>query len=105
MELTGRVNLNDRNDRRAMKKLIKREQKAGNIAKGVSARESVKAMRDAQNNYGQYFDENGRTWQPMEVEQVKVEPQMLGVSQIPVPDQISMGKVFQEPPAVFKKTY
>ena len=99
MELTRRVNLNDRSERRAMKKLIKREQKAGNIAKGVSARESVRAMREAQNNYGQYFDENGRTWSPMEVEQVKAEPQMLGVPQIPVPDQISLGKVFQEPPA------
>lgn len=98
MELTRRVNLNDRSERRAMKKLIKREQKAGNIAKGVSARESVKAMREAQNNYGQFFDETGHVWQPTEVEQVKAEPQMLGVPQIPVPDQISLGKVFQEPP-------
>ena len=99
MEMTRRVNLNDRSERRAMKKLIKREQKAGNIAKGVSARESVKAMREAQNNYGQFFDETGHVWQPTEVEQVQApEVQMLGVPQIPVPDQISLGKVFQEPP-------
>ena len=98
MELTRRVNLNDRSERRAMKKLIKREQKAGNIAKGVSARESVKAMREAQNNYGQFFDETGHVWQPTEVEQVQApEVQMMGVPVIQ-PQQMSLGKVFQEAP-------
>lgn len=45
MDLTKRVNLNDRSGRRAMRKLIKREQRAGNISKGVDARAAVEAMR------------------------------------------------------------
>lgn len=78
MDLTRRVNLNERSERKAMRKLIKREKRAGNIAQGVDARAAVEAMRQAQNN-GQYFDNTGHKWTEPQIEPLQIEVPMLGL--------------------------